>query len=137
MIFEEYGFLNRKSSSAQVDMGPLLDMVFILLIFFVVTTNFNRQTGVEVQRPSAQNAVSVGQQVLMIGITQEGSFHVHGRQVTAEELELVVRREVAQRPDLSAVIVGDRNATIGSSVAVMDLCSRAGVRQVSIAAERQ
>lgn len=136
-MFEDYGFLQKKSSSAEVNMGPLLDMVFILLIFFVITTNFNRQTGVDVNKPKAQSAVSQGQKTIMVGITKEGTIHIHGRQVTSDGLVRVLTREIAKRPDATVVIVGDRGATLGRSVEVMDLCARAGVSKVSVAADQE
>ncbi len=136
MMFDDFGFFQRKSEPAGVDMGPLLDMVFILLIFFVITTNFNRQTGVEVQKPKAQSSVSQGQKVITVGITKEGTIHIHGRQVTGDGLARILSREIAKRPEATVVIVGDRGATLGRSVEVMDLCARAGVSKVSIAADR-
>lgn len=136
-MFEEYGFLQKKSASAEVNMGPLLDMVFILLIFFVITTNFNRQTGVEVNKPKSQSAVSQGAKTIMIGITKEGTIHIHGRQVTSDGLIRVLTREIAKRPDATVIIVGDRGSTLGRSVEVMDLCARAGISKVSVAAEQE
>jgi biopolymer transport protein ExbD len=118
-------------------MGPLIDMVFILLIFFVITTNFNRQTGVDVSKPKAQTAVSQGQKTVFVGISREGTIHVFGRQVNIERLQMVIRQEVAKRPDLSVVIIADQGAQIGTAVQVMDKCALAGVEKVSIAAEKQ
>lgn len=137
MLFDDYNFLKKKSASATVDMGPLLDMVFILLIFFVITTNFNKQTGLEVEKPKAQSAVSIGPKTIMVGISQEGVIHIHGRQVTTEGLVKILEREVAARSDASVVIVGDRSSTLGRSVEVMDLCGKAGVTKVSIAADKE
>ncbi len=135
-MLDNYGFLAKKSSTAQVDMGPLLDMVFILLIFFVITSNFNRESGVEVNKPQSQSAVSLGQKTILIGISKEGSIHIHGRQVSNDGLIQVLTREIAKRPDATVVIVGDQGTTLGRSVEVMDLCTRAGVGNVSIAAEQ-
>ncbi len=137
IVFDNYGFLQKKTTKAQIDMGPLLDMVFILLIFFVITTNFNRQTGVEVNKPKAQSAVSQGQKTIMVGVTKEGTLHIHGRQVSADGLTQVLVRELAERPDASVVVVGDRGSTLGRSVEVMDICSKAGVVKISIAADAE
>lgn len=133
----QYGMFQRKQSQAKVDIGPLLDMVFILLIFFVITTNFSRQTGVEVNKPKAQNTLSQGQKTILVGITREGTFHIHGRQVNAERLTQILAREVARRPDATVVIVADRGSALGRSVEVMDICSTAGVKKVSVAADKQ
>ncbi|MGM0443310.1 MAG: ExbD/TolR family protein [Fibrobacterota bacterium] len=136
-MFEEYGFLRKNSSAAQVDMGPLLDMVFILLIFFVITTNFNRQTGVDVDKPTASSSVSLGNKTIMVGISREGTLHIHGTQVTMDELSRILAAEIEKNGDAAVVIVGDRGSTLGRSVEVMDLCSKLGAQRVSVAAEQE
>jgi biopolymer transport protein ExbD len=136
-MFDDYGFIGKKSASAEVNMGPLLDMVFILLIFFVITTNFNRETGVDVTKPTAQSATSLGQKTILVGISREGTLHIHGRQVSTETLAGILSREIRQRPDASVVIVGDEGSTLGRSVQVMDICTRAGVAKVSVSAEQK
>jgi len=136
-MLQNYGFTQKNESSAEVNMAPLLDMVFILLIFFVITTNFNRQTGVEVKKPKASSAVYQGQKTILVGISREGSIHIHGRQVGLEQLTTIISREVTRRPDANVVIVGDRGAVLGRAVEVMDACVVAGVEKVSVAAERK
>ncbi len=135
--FDQFRFLENDSAGAEVNMGPLIDMVFILLIFFIITTNFNRQTGVEVSKPKAQSAVSQGSKVMLIGISREGSIHVYGRQISMERLSSLVEQEITKRPDMSVVIVADKQAEIGKAVAVMDRCTMAGAEKVSIAAEKE
>lgn len=137
MMFDESGFIGKKAANAEVNMGPLLDMVFILLIFFVVTTNFNRETGVDVTKPQSRSAVSLGQKTILVGISREGTIHIHGRQVSPEGLVGILDREASRRPDASVVIVGDASSTLGKSVEVMDLCTRAGIKKVSVSAEKQ
>lgn len=136
-MFEDYGFIGKKAASAEVNIGPLLDMVFILLIFFVVTTNFNRETGVDVTKPQSQSAVSLGQKTILVGISREGTIHIHGKQVTNEGLISIVDREIRKRPAASVVIVGDEGSTLGKVVEVMDLCTRAGVKKVSVSADKK
>lgn len=136
-MLEEYGFLSRRKSGAQVDVAPLLDMVFILLIFFVITSNFNRQTGVDVQKPKSQSALYQGQQTVMIGITREGTVHIHGRQVSVDALTQILSQELARRPDMQVVIVGDKGSPLGRTVEVMDLCTQSGILKVSLAADKK
>lgn len=136
-MFEDYGFIVKKTASAEVNIGPLLDMVFILLIFFVVTTNFNRETGVDVTKPQSQSAVSLGQKTILVGISREGTIHIHGKQVTNEGLVSILDREIRKRPGASVVIVGDEGSTLGRSVEVMDLCTRSGVKKVSVSADKR
>ena len=80
-MFEGDQLQTDDEQDANVNLSPLIDMVFILLIFFIVTTNFNRQTGVDVAKPKAQSATYQGQKTILIGITREGSIHLFGRQV--------------------------------------------------------
>lgn len=136
-MFEDYAMTNRGSEAAEINMGPLIDMVFILLIFFVVTTNFNRQTGVDVSKPKAQTAMSQGAKTILIGVTQEGTIHVYGRQVTPERLNALIKQEVMRNPQTSVVIVADENAAIGRAVEVMDQAAQAGAEKVSIAADKE
>ncbi len=136
-MLEEYGFLQKKESSAEINIAPLLDMVFILLIFFVITTNFNRQSGVEVQKPKAQTAIYQGQKTILVGISREGSIHIHGRQVNIDKLTRIITSELARRPDANVVIVADRGSVLGRAVEVMDACVLAGVAKVSIAADKK
>ncbi len=134
-MLEEYGFINKNDSTAEVNMAPLLDMVFILLIFFVITTNFNRQSGVEVQKPKAQSAIYQGQKTILVGISREGTIHIHGKQVNIDKLTRIVASEIVRRPDANVVVVADRGSILGRAVEVMDACIMAGVKKVSVAAE--
>jgi biopolymer transport protein ExbD len=136
-MLEEFGILRRKERSAEVSIAPLLDMVFILLIFFVITTNFNRQTGIDIQKPQAQSAVFTAQRTIMVGVSREGAIHIHGQQVSMQRLEGILKQELARHPEASVVIVGDRQSPLGRSVEVMDACLLAGISKVSVAAEKK
>lgn len=136
-MFEDFSFFEQDNQTAEVNMAPLIDMVFILLIFFVVTTNFSRQTGVDVSKPKAQSAVSQGQKVMLIGVTREGTIHVYGRQLPMDRLKPMVKQELVKRPDMSIVIIADKQAEIGKAVEVMDQCALAGASKVSIAADEK
>ena len=136
-MFENYSILQNDNNVAEVNMAPLIDMVFILLIFFIVTTNFNRQTGVDVSKPKATSAISTGQKTMMIGVTREGTIHVYGRQVGIERLGSLVEQEIQRHPDMSIVIVADRDASIGKAVQIMDQCAQSGAQKVSIAADKE
>ena len=131
------GFIDREESKADVNIGPLIDMVFILLIFFVITTNFTRQTGIDVNKPQAQTAVYQGSKTILIGISPEGTVHIHGKQVSLESLSQILSSEQKKRPDASVVIIGDRGADLGRAVDVMDMCLLAGLKNVSVAADKK
>lgn len=136
-MFEDYALIEDDAQNAEVNVSPLIDMVFILLIFFIITTNFNRQTGVDVSKPKAQTAVSQGQKTILIGITREGTIHLFGRQVGVDRVKHLIAREIEKRPEATIVIIADRQAEIGKAVTVMDQCALAGAKHVSIAADRE
>jgi biopolymer transport protein ExbD len=130
-------FILRREGSAEINIAPLLDMVFILLIFFVITTNFTRQTGLDVQKPKAQSAFYQGPKTILVGISAEGTIHIHGRQVSLERLMQILAQEIKKRPDAAAVIIADRGAYVGRAVEVMDACLLAGIHKVSVAADKK
>jgi len=132
------GFRKQSSDNAEesseINISPLLDMVFILLIFFVVTTTFTRETGVDVKKPQASSATQLKDKTLKIAITREGTIHVHEKQVDLETLEVILSREHAREPDMKVVILADDNSMTGQLVKVIDRCNISGLRDVSIAA---
>ena len=130
--FLEYKPKNRRE--ANIDIGPLLDMVFILLIFFVVTSTFTRETGVEVSKPQAQTASQLEKENILIAITRDGTIHIDERQVDLAGLADILKGILAKNPEREAVLISDKDAITGRLVSVIDACTLAGVKRVSIAA---
>jgi biopolymer transport protein ExbD len=133
------GFRNarsRRSRAAELNMAPLLDMVFILLIFFIVTTSFVRESGVDVERPVARTAVSKEKTNLVIGVTEQGIVWIENRPVDIRSVRAHMERFLADTPDGSVVIAADRESRTGVLVEVFDACRQAGVRSISVAARR-
>ena len=124
----------KKRKEAAIDVSPMMDMVFILLIFFVVTSTFTRETGVRVTKPQAQSASQLEKENILIAITREGSIHVNERQVDLAGLRDVLADVLSKNPDREAVLIADKAAMTGSLVQVIDACTLAGVKKVSIAA---
>ncbi len=127
-------FWQTEQEEPRLDIGPLLDMVFILLIFFVVTTTFTRQTGVEVKKPKASSASRIKDKTVLIAITREGTVHIHEKQVDLPGLQNILKKEKLRRPNVRAVIIADRQSVSGRMVEVIDQCNLAGIGNVSIAA---
>jgi len=124
----------RAKREANIDIGPLMDMVFILLIFFVVTSTFTRETGVEVNKPQAQTANQLEKENILIAITRDGTIHIDERQVDLAGLSDVLKGILAKNPEREAVLIADKDAITGKLVSVIDACTVAGVKKVSIAA---
>ena len=131
----EFNLPRRKQKDMGIEMGPLMDIVFILLIFFVVTSSFTRETGVDVTKPQAQSASQLEKENLLIAITREGTIHMNERQVDLASLQDILKQSLAKAPDREAVVIADKGGETGVLVQVIDMCNLAGVKQVSIAAQ--
>jgi len=118
-------------------MAPMLDMVFILLIFFIVTSSFVRETGIDVNKPKASSAQELARESILIGISREGTIHINEAQVDLRALRFVLQQMVAEKPDRAAVIVADRDAPSGKVVDVLDVCNLARIKKVSVAANKE
>ncbi len=118
----------------ELNIAPLIDMVFILLIFFLVTTSFVKETGVEVNRPTAATAVSQSKATILIGIDATDRIFFDHREVDVRAVRANVERALAENPDGVVVVVADRASTTGTAIRVMDGCRLAGAANVSLAA---
>jgi biopolymer transport protein ExbD len=123
-----------RRQGVELNIAPLIDMVFILLIFFLVTTSFVRETGVEVERPTAQSAFTQESATLLIAITRENRIVIENRTVEPGAVRVHVERAMAENPDGAVVIVADRGSSTGTAVAVLDACKLAGAENVALAA---
>ncbi len=120
---------------AEVNMTPLIDMVFILLIFFIVTTSFVKETGVDVSRPSAKTAVKKELANILISITPNDQVWMDKRQIDRRAVRANVERMHAENPEGAVIILADKDAKTGLLIEVMDQARLAGVANVSIAAQ--
>ena len=118
----------------ELNIAPLIDMVFILLIFFLVTTSFVKETGVDISRPAATTAVAKTQSTILIGITKDNTVHLDRREIDVRAVRANVERAMAENPEGAVVIVADKDSRTGLVIEVMDACKLAGAENVSIAA---
>jgi biopolymer transport protein ExbD len=110
----------------------MIDMVFILLIFFIVTTTFVEETGVEVDKPQAASAVRLEKTSVLIAITSKGEVVYGGREIGVGGVQPLVRRMVSQE-DLPVVIQADQAVPSGLLVRVIDAAKLGGALKVSVA----
>lgn len=129
-------FIRKRSRRESIiDISPMMDMVFILLIFFIVTSTFTRETGIDVTKPKASSARELAKESILIGVTRQGTVHINESQVTLSSLQTILKQMMAESPDRPVIIVSDRDAPTGTIVDVLDECNLAKVRKVSISAE--
>lgn len=122
------------NGSAEVNLTPLIDMVFILLIFFIVTSSFVKESGIEVNRPSAQTAVRQERANIIIAANDKGEVWIDKRKVDVHTVRGHIERLRAENPEGSVIILADEKSQTGLMVQIMDQVRLAGVENVSIAA---
>lgn len=120
-----------------INMGPLIDMVFLLLIFFVVTTSFVKEAGIDVSRSSAATAEVKERGNILVGVTADGEVYMEGKQVDVRSVRALVERFLAEDPESGVVVVADKRSETGAVIRVMDQCRLAGAKNVSLAAKRE
>jgi biopolymer transport protein ExbD len=129
--------LQEVEDEIDLNITPMLDIVFIILIFFVVSTSFVKESGVDVNRPSASTAERKERGNIMIGITEDNSVWIDKRQVDIRAVRANIERLHAENPEGAVVIQADRDARTGVLVQIIDQSRLAGVSNVSIAASLQ
>jgi len=118
--------------SASIDISPLIDVVFILLIFFIVTTVFIDEPGVEVNKPRAASAETLETQAVYIAVTQNGEIWHANRVMSVEGIRAVISRKLQQDENTPVIIQGDTASNYGAVMQVVDAAKLAGAK-VSLA----
>lgn len=127
-------YRSQADSEDGIDMTPMLDVVFIMLIFFIVTTSFVKESGIEVNRPSAQTSEQQNRGNIMIAIRPNGEIWMDKRAVDIRAVRANVERMRAENPEGTVVVMADKDSATGVLVEVMDQVRLGGVSNVSIAA---
>jgi biopolymer transport protein ExbD len=121
----------------ELDMTPMLDIVFIMLIFFIVTTSFVKESGVTVNTPLAATASNQEKTNIFIAITASGEVWIDRRPVDPRAVRTIVARLHADNPEGSVIIQSDADAATGTLVEIMDQVRLAGVQGIAIAADQR
>jgi biopolymer transport protein ExbD len=127
----------RRKSGFHIDVVPLIDVVFVILIFNIMSSTLTQQTGVDVDKPQARSAGELNRQSILVAVTRDGSIHVNERQVDAGGLADVLKRLLSGSATGEVIIVADRESSTGLLVGVMDACNLAGAKKISVAALSQ
>ncbi|MCG8379741.1 MAG: biopolymer transporter ExbD [Proteobacteria bacterium] len=127
----------QETAAESVNLTPLIDMVFILLIFFLVTASFTKESGIDVDRPTAQTAIREEQGSMIIGISKDGEIWIANQQVELRAVRAHVEHLHAQNPEGTVIILADQHSRTGTTVEVLDQVRLAGVTNVSIAASNE
>lgn len=126
-----------EEEEAAIDMTPMLDVVFIMLIFFIVTASFVKEAGIDVNRPEAATAVSKPRATILVAISDKGEIWINKRKIDQRAVQANIERLKAENPQGSVVIQADKKADVNTLIKVMDASRAAGAYDVSIAAAEQ
>ena len=118
-----------------IDLTPMLDVVFIMLIFFIVTSSFVKESGIEVNRPTASTAVRQEHANILVAISHDNQIWIAKRQIDVRAVRANIERLHAENPEGAVVIQADKTSESGMLVEVMDQIRLAGVSNISIAAK--
>ncbi|MDX2222527.1 MAG: biopolymer transporter ExbD [Rhodospirillaceae bacterium] len=118
-----------------IDLAPMLDFTINLLIFFIITTSFIKETGITVTKPEAVTAEHRDSGNLLISVRENGDIWMDRRKVELRDVRVLLERLHIERPDDTVVIIADQKARAGVVAKVMDEVRQSGIREVSIAAD--
>lgn len=127
----------KKSDESEINITPMLDIVFIMLIFFIVTTSFVKEISIDVNRPTKSPIKEQKKSdVISVRISAEGEVFVQDRLVNLDAVRANIESNLALKPQASVVVVSDRDADAGFLVKVIDQSRLAGASNVSLAAQK-
>ncbi len=125
----------KKEEESGIDLTPMLDVVFIMLIFFIVTTSFVKESGIDVSRPSAKTAKKKQRATILVAISQSGEIWIQKRKIDIRSVQANIERLHAESPEGTVVIQADKRAETGLLVDVMDQVRLAGVKSIAVSAK--
>jgi biopolymer transport protein ExbD len=125
----------QQEEESEINITPMLDVVFIMLIFFIVTATFVKEAGIDVNRPDAATAVKKEKANILIAIGPNNDIWIDRRQIDVRSVRPNIERLHAENPQGSVVIQADKESKTETLIQVMDASRQAGVYNVSIAAQ--
>ncbi len=127
----------RRDKDEGIDIAPLIDVVFILLIFFMVSTTFVRNLELDIERPSAASAETADVRAIRVTLTRGGQVMVEGQEVSSWMVQDRVRSITLQHPERPVLVTTDEDVPTGKLVDVVDQCRLAGTSSVGVDVTRK
>ncbi len=125
-----------QQEETEINITPMLDIVFIMLIFFIVTTSFIKETGIDPNRPEADTAYKQERGNILIAINSTGEIWMNKRQVELGQVRQMVEQAKNESPESSVVIIADEKSATGVLIDLMDQVRLGGVANIAVAAEQ-
>jgi biopolymer transport protein ExbD len=130
-------YRNQTEEDAQIDISPLIDMVFILLIFFMVTTTFVKDMKLDLERPGASSGVAASTKAIRVFIDNQGDVYVDNQQVRIYSLQSKLRDMLRVSTNKSVLVVTDENVPAKTVLQVVDQSKLSGATDVGVATEQE
>jgi biopolymer transport protein ExbD len=124
-----------REEETEINITPMLDIVFIMLIFFIVTTSFIRETGIDPQRPEAITAARQDRGNILIGISATGQIWMDKKQVELGVVRQMIEQARNESPESTVVIIADERSETGILIDLMDQVRLGGIMNISVAAQ--
>ncbi|MDL1957738.1 MAG: biopolymer transporter ExbD [Candidatus Desulfofervidus auxilii] len=128
---------NNVNNGTKISLTPLIDMVFLLIIFFLLTTRFITEEGISVKLPQARSTTPQTQREITVYVTKEGRIFIGNRELTLPQLYHELRILIGSDKNKLVVIKADREVILNKVVKVMDIAKTAGAAKLCIAARRE
>lgn len=121
------------TSQAEIQMTPLIDMMFILLIFFVVTTSFISGTGLNIERPQSSSSDVLPRENITIEIDANSRIYIENQRIGLLSVRSFLQRRLRMEPKLAVVLAADKTTSVDKIVSIMDEIRAAGINEVALA----
>lgn len=127
----------KQEQDPEINMTPMLDVVFILLIFFIVSTNFVQQSAVEIKRPQSSTAIRVDGSPIVVTLDTTGRVFFESKEIDIYYLPVRLQQIASQTPKAKLLVVADTHCPTGVTIKVLDIAKQAGISFTSVATELQ
>ena len=124
-----------EQEETEINITPMLDIVFIMLIFFIVTTSFIKETGIDPNRPEADTAIAQTRGNILIAISEIGDIWMNKRKIELGQVRQMVEQARNESPERTVVIIADQKSATGVLIDLMDQIRLGGITNVSVAAD--
>jgi biopolymer transport protein ExbD len=124
-----------QQEETEINITPMLDIVFIMLIFFIVTTSFIKETGIDPNRPEAETAYKQERGNILIAVSEAGDVWMNKRKVELGQVRQMVEQAKNESPESSVVIIADQKSSTGTLIDLMDQIRLGGISNISVAAD--
>jgi len=132
-----FPFFKGEEEEVEINMTPMLDVVFIMLIFFIVTTSFVRETGVEVNRPLAESSEKLPQNAILVAITESNQIWIDRHRIDTRAVRRNIERLLAENPESTVIIQADEASPTGTLINVLDQTKLAGAKHIAVSTNQR